>query len=92
MPPNVTTNFVGGANVAQEFATPAVVSSNSTVTLVWRASEGGQYVVETSTDLENWSVLSNGINATLNVAYASAVLTTQEFYRVTRTNLAIYEP
>jgi hypothetical protein len=92
VPPNVTTNFTGGANVAQEFAAPAVVSSNSTVTLVWRASEGGQYVVETSPDLKNWSVLSNGINATLNVAYASSVVTTQEFYRVTRTNLAVYEP
>jgi hypothetical protein len=92
VPPNVTTSFVGGANVAQELATPRVATSNATVTLVWRAAEGGQYVVESSPDLVTWTVFTGSISASFNSGAVVRALATQEYYRVTRTNLAAYDP
>ncbi|HEY8240807.1 MAG TPA: YHYH protein, partial [Kiritimatiellia bacterium] len=92
VPPNVTTNFVGGANVAQEFAAPVVTTTNSTVTLVWRAAEGGQYIVESSSDLQTWTEFTSSVNAAFNSGVVTRTVSSQEFYRVTRTNLAVYEP
>jgi hypothetical protein len=92
VPPNVATSFVGGADTKLDLNSPTMSTSNSTVTLVWRATEGGTYVVEHSADLVTWSVVSGGVNATFNSGVVSFAQSTQDFLRVTRTNLAAYEP
>jgi hypothetical protein len=91
VPPNVTTSFVGGANTPLDVASPTFETSNSTITLVWRATEGGSYQVESSADMVTWTTIT-GIPASFNSGTITSALTSQEFFRVTRTNLATYEP
>lgn len=86
----VTTNFVGGANTELRLAAPAV--SNNVVTLVWSATEGGSYRVESTGNFQNWSTNATGVNATLNRGTVTAAATTSNaVFRVTRTGLAAYD-
>jgi hypothetical protein len=86
----VTTNFVGGANTQSLLATPAL--SNSVVTLVWSATEGGTYQVESSANFSAWTTNATGIAAVLNQGMTTTPLTTSnQFFRVARTALAPYD-
>jgi hypothetical protein len=86
----VTTNFVGGANSELRLARP--ILSNSVVTLVWSATEGGTYQVESSANLSSWTTNATGVAAVLNQgATNTPVSTTNRFFRVTRTALATYD-
>jgi hypothetical protein len=87
----VTTNFVGGANTTLRLSTP--VLSNNVVTLIWSATEGGAYRVESTANFSGWTTNAQNISATLNrAAYSGAANGTNQFFRVTRTALATYDP
>jgi hypothetical protein len=87
----VTTNFVGAANSQLVMAAPVV--SNSVVTLTWSATEGGTYRVEQTGDLSSWTTNSTGIAAVLNKGTVTTPrVGTNQFFRVTRTGLATYDP
>jgi hypothetical protein len=86
----VVTNFDGGPNAPQTLNPPAI--SNNVVTLLWSATEGGTYRVESSTDLTTWNTNAGNIAASLNTgAYTQALSASNVFYRVVRTNLANYD-
>ncbi len=87
----VTTNFVGGASSALVLSTPVV--SNSSVTLTWSATAGGTYRVEATGDLSTWTTNATGIAAVQNKGTSTTANTgTNQFFRVTRTALATYDP
>jgi hypothetical protein len=87
---SVTTNFVGGANSTLHLGKP-VVSSN-VVTLVWSATEGGTYRVESTPNFLSWSTNATNINPIGNAANLSFSATNvHQFYKVTRTGLAAYD-
>jgi len=86
----VTTNFVGGANADLRLSTPTV--SNHVIALVWSATEGGTYRVESSGNLSNWATNATGINAVFNRgSYSTPVNGSNQIYKVTRTGLAAYD-
>jgi len=87
----VTTNLVGGANSALVMSAPGV--SNNVVTLTWSATEGGTYRVEASGNLSSWTTNASGIAAVVNKGTTTTANTgTNQFFRVTRTALATYDP
>jgi hypothetical protein len=86
----VTTNFVGGASAELRMQMPTM--TNNTVTLVWSATEGGTYRVESSGDLQSWGTNATGILASYNRGTVSTPsATANKSYRVTRTGLASYD-
>ena len=87
----VTTNFVGAANSALVMAAPAI--SNNVVTLTWSATEGGTYRVEATGNLLTWTTNASGITAVQNKGNSTTANTgTNQFFRVTRTAIATYDP
>jgi hypothetical protein len=87
----VATNFDGGPNAPLTMTPPAV--SNDVVTLVWSATEGGSYRVDSSPDLTSWVTNASDVSAVLNTGTLSQSRTSSnQFYRVTRTALASYDP
>jgi hypothetical protein len=87
----VATNFVGGADSALQLSKP--VKSNSVVTLVWSAVEGGTYRVESSTNLTSWITNASSLAAVRNSgSYTSTNTESGKFFRVARTALASYDP
>jgi len=87
----VTTNYLGGPNLAPVLNAPAV--SNTTVTLTWSATEGGTYMVLSTTNFTSWNTNSTPVAAVLNTAsYTNVSADNRRFYRVARTALASYDP
>ncbi|EEF60512.1 YHYH protein [Pedosphaera parvula] len=87
----VTTNFMGGADAALQLSKP--VASNSVVTLVWSATEGGTYRVESSTNLTSWTTNASNIAAVRDSGnYSGSSAESDKFFRVARTALATYDP
>ncbi|HVM48549.1 MAG TPA: YHYH protein [Candidatus Acidoferrum sp.] len=87
---SVTTNFVGGANMEPVLSAPAL--SNSVVTLVWSAVEGGTYQVLSTPDFRSWGTNATGVAAVLNQGTASLPESApNQFFRVARTGLATYD-
>jgi hypothetical protein len=87
----VTTNFLGAASASLVLATP--VSSNNVVTLTWSATEGGTYRVEASTNLTTWTTNATGVAAVQSKGTSTTGKTSgNQFFRVTRTALATYDP
>jgi len=87
----VTTNFLGGPNLAATLNKPAV--NNGIVSLTWSATEGGTYRVECTTNFATWTTNATNIAATLNNGgYTNASTDSAKFYRVARTALATYDP
>ncbi|MDB6124857.1 MAG: hypothetical protein JWQ71_3850, partial [Pedosphaera sp.] len=87
----VTTNFVGGADSDLRLSKPT--RSNSVVTLVWSATEGGTYRVESSTNLTSWTTNTSTVAAVGNSGtYAGTNSEDKKFFRVARTTLATYDP
>ena len=86
----VTTNFTGGANTALKLTTTAT-TTNSTISIVWSATEGGTYAVETTANFSMWTTNNSGIAAVMNSGTVTVASTSNGFYRVRRTALATYE-
>jgi hypothetical protein len=86
----VVTNFVGGPAAELRLARPVV--TNSLVTLVWSATEGGTYQVEASGNLSTWTTNASGVAAVLNRGAATLPAAGNQSFRVTRTALAPYDP
>ncbi len=87
----VSTNFVGGSESVLKSSAPTV-NTNNTISLVWSSTEGGSYQVDSTVTLTNWTtrgnVLAVGSTTQTNLARTNNV----EFYRLSRTSLATYDP
>ena len=87
----VTTNFLGGANSRLRLSPP--VLSNNVVTLTWSAAEGGTYRVESTPNFTTWTTNTVATNAVLNRGSTSVMGNgSNQFFKVTRTALATYDP
>ncbi len=87
----VVTNFLGGPSSTPSLNSPTV--KNGAVTLIWSATEGGTYMVLSTTNLTTWTTNSTTVGAVLNVAsYTNNPTDDHRFYRVARTALATYDP
>ena len=88
---SVATNFLGGPNAIPFLNAPT--ANNGTVTLTWSATEGGTYMVQSSTNLSTWATNSTTVAAVLNTAgYTNNPTDDYRFYRVAQTALATYDP
>jgi hypothetical protein len=86
----VVTNFIGGPNAAPSLNAPTV--KNGAVTLTWSATEGGTYMVQSTTNFSMWATNSTTVSAVLNGAsYTNNPTDNARFYRVARTALATYD-
>jgi hypothetical protein len=87
----VVTNFLGGPNATPSLNTPS--ANNGTVTLTWSATEGGTYLVQSTTNFSTWTTNSTSVAAVLAAAsYTNSPTDDYRFYRVARTSLATYDP
>jgi len=87
---SVTTNFIGGPNSIPALNSPAV--KNGTVTLTWSATEGGTYMVQSTTNFSSWTTNSTTATAVLNTAsYTNQPADKYRFYRTALTALASYD-
>lgn len=87
---NVVTNFIGGPNATPSLNAPTV--QNGVVKLSWSATEGGTYMVVSSTNLTTWTTNSTSVSAVQNAAnYMNNPTDKNRFYRVARTALAAYD-
>ena len=86
----VTTNFLGGPNLAPALNRPLV--NNGTVTLTWSATEGGTYRVDSTTNFTGWTTAATGISAILDSgSCTNSSPEKAKFFRVARTSLAAYD-
>ena len=88
----VTTNYVGGPNVALELSKPTI--TGNTVTLSWSSVEGGTYQILSSTNTTTWSnkasnIVSQGTTTSLSTNRVSAAKC--EFFTATRTAISNYD-
>jgi hypothetical protein len=87
----VVTNFLGGPNATPVLNAPT--ANNGAITLAWSATEGGTYMVQSTTDFSTWTTNSTNVAAVLNAASHTNYPTDDyRFYRVARTALANYDP
>jgi len=87
---SVATNFLGGPNAVPSLNTPTV--KNGAVTLTWSATEGGTYMVQSTTNFTAWTTNSTTSTAVLTSAgYTNNPTDSFRFYRVARTALATYD-
>jgi hypothetical protein len=87
----VTTNFIGGPDSVPVLNPPAI--QNRTVTLTWSATEGGTYMVQSTTNFVSWTTNATGVAAAMTAgAYTNSPPDDYRFYRVGRTALAAYDP
>jgi len=87
---SVATNFLGGPNATPSLNAPTVKSG--AVTLTWSATEGGTYMVQSTTNFTAWTTNSTTVSAVLNTAgYTNNPADNFRFYRVARTALATYD-
>ncbi len=86
----VATNYIGGPNATPFLNSPT--AKNNVVTLSWSATEGGTYMVQSTTNLTTWITNSTTVTAVLNAAsYTNNSTDNYRFYRVARTALATYD-
>ena len=86
----VVTNYLGGPNTAPSLNVPTV--KNGAVTLTWSATEGGTYMVQSSTNFSTWTTNSTAVAAVLNAAgYTNNPTDKFRIYRVAQTALATYD-
>jgi len=87
----VLTNFLGGPSSTPSLNPPT--ANNGAITLTWSATEGGTYMVLSTTNLTTWTTNSTTVSAVLNAAnYTNNPTEDHRFYRVARTALATYDP
>jgi hypothetical protein len=92
---SVTTNFVGGADLAVQLRPPAVARDNGTLTLVWNSVDGGAYRVESSAALPAWTTQAPNIasqGTTTQFTTNANANANAGFLRVARLTLANYDP
>ncbi len=86
----VVTNFVGGPSSVPSLNAP--ISKSGAVTLSWSATEGGTYLVESTTNLTKWTTNTTAVTAVLNAAsYTNNPNVQYGFYRVAQIALASYD-
>jgi len=86
----VMTNFLGGPGATPSLNSPTV--KNGAATLTWSATEGGTYMVQSTTNFSTWTTNSTTVAAVLNAAsYTNNPADNYRFYRVARTALAAYD-
>jgi len=86
----VVTNFLGGPEAKPSLNTPTAKSG--TVTLTWSATEGGTYMVQSTTNFSTWATNSTTVAAVLNTAsFTNNPPDNYRFYRVAQTALATYD-
>ena len=87
---SVATNFLGGPQATPSLNAPAI--KNGAVTLTWSATEGGTYMVVSTTNFTSWITNSTTVAAVLNAGnYTNYPTDKYRFYRVARTSLAAYD-
>jgi hypothetical protein len=86
----VVTNLLAGPNATPALNSPSV--KNGAVTLSWSATEGGTYMVLSTTNFSAWTTNSTNVSAVLAAAsYTNNPTDKYRFYRVARTALASYD-
>jgi hypothetical protein len=86
----VATNFLGGPDATPSLNAPFV--KGGAVTLTWSATEGGTYMVQSTTNFSTWTTNSTTVSAVLNAAsFTNNLADNYRFYRVAQTALAIYD-
>ena len=87
---SVATNFLGGPEAYPSLNSPTM--KNSTVTLTWSATEGGTYLVESTTNFTAWTTISTSVSAVFTgAAYTNNFADNYRFFRVSRAALASYD-
>jgi len=87
----VVTNFIGGPSSVPVLNSPNV--QNSAITLAWSATEGGTYMVQSTTNFSSWATNAAAVPAVLiGARCTNEGPANYEFYRVLRTALASYDP
>lgn len=87
----VITNFLGGPNLPPVLKAPKI--SGGMVTLTWSATEGGTYLVASTTNMSSWTTNTTNVSAVLDTGgYTNSSPENQKFFRVARTALAAYDP
>jgi hypothetical protein len=87
---SVVTNFLGGPNASPSLNSPT--AKTGAVILTWSATEGGTYLVQSTTNFSTWTTNSTTVSAVLNGAsYTNNPPDNARFYRVARTALAAYD-
>jgi hypothetical protein len=87
---SVVTNFIGGPNSVATINAPTV--QGGAVKLTWSATEGGTYMVQSTTNFSTWTTNSTTVAAVQNTAsYTNNTSDNYRFYRVARTALATYD-
>jgi len=87
---SVVTNFLGAPNAVPVLNAPT--AKNGAVTLTWSATEGGTYMVQSTTNFTTWTTNSTTSTAVLTSAgYTNNPPDNYRFYRVARTALATYD-
>lgn len=88
---SVVTNFIGGPDSIPALNSP--VAQNGTVSLTWSATEGGTYLVESTTNFTSWATNSTSVSAVLTGAgYTNYFSDPHRFFRVALATLASYDP
>jgi len=86
----VNTNFIGGPNSIPALNSPKAAAG--AVTLTWSATEGGTYMVQSTTNFSSWVTNSTTVSAVVTSAgYTNYPTDKYRFYRVARTALATYD-
>ena len=86
----VMTNYLGGPEATPSLNAPTV--KNSAVTLTWSATEGGIYLVQSTTNFSTWATNATAVATVLNSAsYTNNSADNARFYRVAQTALAAYD-
>lgn len=86
----VVTNFLGGPSAIPALNPPT--SKNGTIILSWTATEGGTYLVESTTNFSAWTTNTTSAAAVLNYAsYTNNPTDNHRFYRVALASLANYD-
>jgi hypothetical protein len=87
---SVVTNYLGGPESVPLMNSPT--EKNGTVTLTWSATEGGTYVVQSTTNFTSWTTNSTAVSAVLTAAaYTNDFADNYRFFRVAQTALASYD-
>ncbi|HEV2695809.1 MAG TPA: YHYH protein, partial [Verrucomicrobiae bacterium] len=87
---SVATNFLGGPNAVPSMNSPTAKSG--AVTLTWSATEGGTYMVQSTTNFTAWTTNSTTVSAVQTSAgYTNNPTDKYRFYRVANTALAAYD-
>ena len=87
----VTEVFGGATTIPLALRGATIDQENDEVTIVWNGMEGGQYELDTSTDLESWTVDAISLTATSGAVAVTESGRSKNFYRIEQTGLATYD-